>query len=160
MSESEKKEKYLAGIISDTHGMLRSGIYEAFKEVDLIVHAGDVGSREVLKELEKIAPVTAVQGNMDGRWASNLQPTEIVQIGEVQFYVLHDLWLLDLDPKTAGFHAVISGHTHKPKIEHKDGILYLNPGSAGPRRFDYPISAALLEIQGTRLHPRIVEFAP
>ncbi len=160
MSESKKKEKYTAGVISDTHGMLRSGIYETFKGVDLIIHAGDVGTKEVLRELEKIAPVIAVQGNTDGRWAAYLKPTEIVQIGEVQIYVLHDLWLLELDPKTAGFHAVISGHTHQPKIESKDGVLFLNPGSAGPRRFDYPISAAMLEIQGKVLHPRIVEFAP
>ena len=159
MSESEKK-KYIAGVISDTHGMLRSEIYKTFRGVDLIIHAGDVGSGEVLGELKKIAPVVAVQGNMDGRWAADLQPAEVAQIGDVQFYVLHDLWLLDLDPKAAGFHAVISGHTHRPNIEHKDGILYLNPGSAGPRRFDYPISVALLEIQGTRLHPQIVEFAP
>ncbi|MGE0083251.1 MAG: metallophosphoesterase family protein [Desulfococcaceae bacterium] len=153
-----KKEKYMVGVISDTHGLLRSEIYKTFKYVDLIIHAGDVGSKEVLKELEKIAPIVAVQGNTDGKWADCLHSTEVAQIGDVQCYVLHDLWLFDLDPKTAGFHAVISGHTHRPKIENKDGVLYLNPGSAGPRRFDCPISVALLEIQGTRLLPEIVEF--
>jgi len=158
MSEAEKKEKYTVGVISDTHGMLRSGIDEIFKEADLILHAGDVGRQEVLEELKKIAPVIAVQGNTDGRWADCLRQTEVVQIGEMQFYLLHDLWLLDVEPKTGGFHAVISGHTHQPKIETKDGVLYLNPGSAGPRRFDYPISVALLEIQGNILHPKIVQF--
>ncbi len=155
---TEKKEKYRVGVISDTHGMLRPEVPEILHGVDLILHAGDVGKMEILHELKKTAPVVAVQGNMDGRRAAHLKGTEIAEIGEIQIYMLHDLWLLDLEPATAGFHAVVSGHTHQPKMEEKNGVLYLNPGSAGPRRFDYPISLALLEVRGKRMKAEIIEI--
>jgi putative phosphoesterase len=155
------KDKYLVGVMSDTHGLLRSSVHEAFQGVDLILHAGDLGGPDVLGDLKKIAPVVAVQGNMDGRWAADVLPSlEMVSIGGVMMLILHDLMTLDMDPRAADVGVVISGHTHQPHIETKDGVLYLNPGSVGPRRFDYPISVALLEVDGARLSPRILTVAP
>jgi putative phosphoesterase len=155
------KERYVVGVMSDTHGLLRDSVYQAFETVDLIIHAGDVGGAEVLRELKKMAPVVAVQGNMDGRWAADsLSPVEMVSVGDVMVYVLHDLMHLDLDPRAADVDVVISGHTHQPRIEKKNGVLFLNPGSVGPRRFDYPISVALLEVDGTKLSPQILTFTP
>lgn len=160
MTKIKNKDKYLIGVISDTHGLLRPSVFDAFSGVDMILHAGDVCGTSIIDELMKIAPVTAVRGNMDGgKWADSLPQTEIVEAGDVLIYMLHDLYRLDLDPGTAGFDIVINGHTHQPKIEQKNNVLYLNPGSAGPRRYDYPVSTALLEIQGKTLTPRIVEIA-
>ncbi len=150
---------YKIGVISDTHGLIRKSVIKSFKDVDLIVHAGDVGGFEVLKKLQTIARVHPVRGNVDsGKWTDNLPVTEVVQVGQVYLYVLHDLDLLDLDPAGAGFNAVISGHSHIPKIEDRNGILFLNPGSAGPRRFDYPVSIAFLYINGTSIEVEIVEL--
>lgn len=135
------------GVISDTHGLLRPQAQLALKGVDLIIHAGDVGKPEILAALREIAPVRAVRGNVDnGEWAQSLPATEVVEVGGVLLYVLHDLQQLDLDPAAAGFSAVISGHSHQPDIRHEGGVLYLNPGSAGPRRFTLPVSLALLTI--------------
>lgn len=157
----QKKNKYRVGILSDTHGLLRNCIYKAFAKVDLIIHAGDVGGTAVLRELEKIAPVVAVKGNTDGNWAADaIPPFEMVSVGEITIYVLHDLMQLDLDAGSAGVDVVVSGHTHQPCIEENNGVLFLNPGSVGPRRFDYPISAALLEINDGRLSPKILTFLP
>lgn len=137
------------GVISDTHGMLRTTVYNALSGVDLIIHAGDVGSAEVLKVLKEIAPVYAVLGNMDGgKLATILSPTEVVDIKGNLFYVLHDLSRLDLDPVAAGFSGVIYGHTHKPAREEKNGVLFLNPGSAGPKRFRLPVTLALMRVNG------------
>jgi putative phosphoesterase len=125
----------------------------------MIIHAGDVGKPEVLDALREIAPVAAVRGNVDrGAWAQGLPVTEVAEVGEALIYVLHDLDELDLDPAAAGFHAVISGHSHKPAIHEKQGVLYLNPGSAGPRRFRLPVSIALLSIEGKSLQAQIVEI--
>jgi hypothetical protein len=133
------------GVISDTHGLLRPEAVTALQGSALIIHAGDVGTPNILDELRRIAPVVAVRGNVDrGAWADRLPQSEIVEHDGVRLYVLHILDELDLDPPTAGFHAVISGHSHKPKIESKDGVLYFNPGSAGPRRFKLPISVGRL----------------
>jgi putative phosphoesterase len=145
------------GVISDTHGLLRQQAVAALQGSALIVHAGDVGRPEILDELRLIAPVIAVRGNVDhGAWATRLPHSEIVEHEGVRLYVLHILEDLDLDPPTAGFHAVISGHTHRPKMETKDGVLYINPGSAGPRRFDLPVSVGRLMVADGKLRGELV----
>ena len=150
---------YKIGVISDTHGLVRKSVLKSLKGVDLIVHAGDVGEPKVLDTLQTVAKVHPVRGNVDvGKWTNNLPLTEVVEVGQVYLYVLHDLGSLELDPAAAGFNAVISGHSHIPKIEKRDDILYLNPGSAGPKRFDYPISIAFLYIKGTSIEAEIVEL--
>jgi putative phosphoesterase len=153
------KFDYKIGVISDTHGLIRQSVVKSFKDVDLIVHAGDVGKPEVLETLQTIAKVHPVRGNVDGgKWTDNLPFTDVVQVGQACLYVLHDLDTLDLDPAAAGFNAVISGHSHIPKIEKRDDVLFLNPGSAGPRRFKYPISIAFLYIKGTSIETEIVKL--
>ncbi len=140
------------GLISDTHGLLRPEARYELQNSDLIVHAGDVGSPEVLDGLRSIAPTIAVRGNVDREgWARKLPATEVINAGGLQLYLLHDLSLLDLDPKAAGFSAVISGHSHRPHAEMRDGILYLNPGSAGRRRFDLPVTVAEMRIEKGRM---------
>jgi uncharacterized protein len=135
------------GVISDTHGLLRPEAQSALLGVQLIIHAGDVGAPEVLTQLKTIAPVFAVRGNVDTQpWARELPLTTVVQTSGFNFYVLHNLQELDLKPQAAGFDAVISGHTHQPDQRYDGGVLYLNPGSAGPRRFQLPVTLALLQI--------------
>jgi len=147
------------GVISDTHGLLRPEAIVALKDCELIVHAGDVGNAEVLERLRAIAPTVAVRGNVDtSAWAMSLPLTEVIAAGDLQMYMLHDLAQLDLDPQAAGFAAVISGHTHRPLAETRRGVLYLNPGSAGPRRFSLPTTVARLEVAGSRLSHEIVEL--
>ena len=145
------------GVISDTHGLLRPEALAALAGVERIVHAGDIGAPDVLEALGRIAPVTAVRGNNDReRWAADIPETDVLEIGEVSLYVLHDLHELDLDPRAAGFAAVIAGHSHQPRMEERDGVLYLNPGSAGPRRFKLPISLARLTVTGGHLQAELV----
>jgi putative phosphoesterase len=147
------------GVISDTHGLLRPEALRALAGADLIVHAGDIGSPEVLDALRAVAPLVAVRGNNDrGAWASALPETEVVEAGGRSLYVLHDVKELDLDPRAAGFDAVIAGHSHQPRIDRRDGVLYLNPGSAGPRRFRLPIAVARLEVDAARLDAEIVQL--
>jgi uncharacterized protein len=147
------------GVISDTHGLLRPQAVAALEGSPLIIHAGDVGSPEILGELRRIAPVFAVRGNVDkGPWAMQLPETEIVQVEDRLLYVLHDLGALDLDPRTAGFRAVITGHSHQPTIETRDGVLYFNPGSAGPRRFHLPVSVGRLTVSGGELQAEIINL--
>ena len=135
------------GVISDTHGLLRPEAQRALLGVQLIIHAGDVGAPEILTQLKLIAPVFAVRGNVDTQpWARELPATTVVQTAGFSFYVLHNLQDLDLKPAAAGFDAVICGHTHQAAERHEAGVLYLNPGSAGPRRFQLPVTLALLEI--------------
>jgi hypothetical protein len=149
-------DAYLIGVISDTHGHLPSGVAKAFQKVDLIIHAGDIGDETVLAKLEKIAPVLAVRGNMDyGNWASQLATTEILQIGPVALAVTHIAGRLNEDPQKAGFKAVISGHTHRPDVYKKNGITFINPGSASYPKFGQPGSAAVIHIKGADLS---VEF--
>ncbi|HTO12302.1 MAG TPA: metallophosphoesterase family protein [Candidatus Binatia bacterium] len=145
------------GVIADTHGLVRPEALAALAGVERIVHAGDIGNRQVLEALERVAPVTAVRGNNDrDGWAAGIPETEIVEVGGVSLYLLHDLHELDLEPRAAGFAAVISGHSHQPRVEERDGVLYLNPGSAGPRRFRLPISVATLTIDQARVRARLV----
>ena len=147
------------GIISDTHGLIRQSVVKSFNDVDLIVHAGDVGKPEVLETLQDITRVYPVRGNVDGgKWTDNLPFTEVVKVGQTYLYVLHDLNTLDLDPVAAGFNAVISGHSHIPKIEEQNGVLFLNPGSAGPKRVRYPVSIAFLYVNGVSIDTEIVEL--
>jgi putative phosphoesterase len=149
----------IIGVISDTHGLVRPEIAEALRGSELIVHAGDVGDGGVLERLRAIAPTIAVRGNIDtGAWARTLPATEIVKVSELHLYVLHDVATLDLDPEAAGFAAVISGHSHRPSAEVRQGVLYLNPGSAGPRRFTLPIAMARLEVVGGHLSSKIIEL--
>jgi len=135
------------GLISDTHGLLRPEALRALEGSQLIVHAGDVGSAAVLEELAGIALVVAIRGNVDtGAWAAKLPETTVAQAGDVLLYVLHDVNALDLDPAAAGFQIVVSGHSHRPGRSERKGVLYINPGSAGPRRFSLPITVARLDL--------------
>jgi uncharacterized protein len=136
----------MIGIISDTHGLLRPEAVEALAGSDLIIHAGDVGKAEILERLQAIAPVTAVRGNVDeGPWADALPLTATVDAGAARIYVLHDVNQLGIDPGRAGYHIVVSGHSHQPRHDKRRGVLYLNPGSAGPRRFRLPVTVARLD---------------
>jgi len=154
-----RSRSLLIGVISDTHGLLRPEAVRALEGSERIVHAGDVGDPGILEELERIAPLSAVRGNVDrGDLARDLPATEVVPAGETDLYVLHDLAMLDLDPTAAGFAAVIYGHSHQPSVELRDGVLYLNPGAAGPRRFRLPVTVARLTVTGSRLDAEIVQL--
>ncbi len=145
------------GVISDTHGLLRPSAIETLQGSDLILHAGDVGRPDILDGLRAIAPVVAVRGNVDhGDWADALALCEVVSLGAHDIYMRHILADIDIDPKAAGFAAVIYGHSHKPDIAEKNGVVYFNPGSAGPRRFDLPVTVGRLRIVGGRLDPQLI----
>ncbi len=147
----------LLGVISDTHGLMRPQALAALAGSDLIIHAGDVGRPEVLDALRTIAPVHAVRGNVDrGSWAARLPATARVAVGGHLIYVLHIVDELDLDPPAAGVAAVIFGHSHQPSLATRDGVLWLNPGSAGPRRFDLPVSLARVRVEAGGLQPELV----
>ena len=147
------------GVISDTHGLLRQEAIDALQGCARIIHAGDVGSPDVLEQLRRLAPVVAVRGNVDkGRWAMALPWSEAVELGGHTIYVLHILADLDLKPSPGGISAVVYGHSHIPSIEERDGVLYLNPGSAGPRRFSLPVSIARMSVVAGRLTARIIEL--
>ena len=149
----------IVGIISDTHGLLRREAIAVLRSSDMIIHAGDVGNPDVIKALEDVAPTFAVRGNIDkGTWAADLPMTELVEVGEQVFYVLHEISQLDFDPAEAGFAAVVFGHSHQPLIETRQGVLFLNPGSAGPRRFKLPIAVARIAVSGRYMHPEILEL--
>ena len=149
----------LIGIVSDTHGSVSHGVRDALKDVDIILHAGDVGGPDIITVLEKIAPVKAVRGNTDGGpWASRLPVADMLKFDTRVFYVLHDLSLLDLDPMSAGVQVVISGHTHQPLIKTIDDVLYFNPGSASQRRHGGPLSVGRIEITKNGLRPEIIEL--
>ena len=149
----------LIGVISDTHGLLRPEALVAVAEAEHILHAGDVGNIEILGELGKIAPVTAIRGNVDAYGeCAELPATEMVELGGRFFYMVHSIYGLDINPRAAGVDVVVSGHSHKPSIKEKDGLMYLNPGSAGPRRFSLPISVALVTVGEGGVKARIVEL--
>src|SRR5499426_1357424 len=149
----------LVGVISDTHGLLRPEAAAALKGAELIIHAGDVGAPQVLDALRMLAPTFVVRGNIDkAHWAGALPATAHVEVGGLMFHVLHNIAELGLDPAAAGYAAVIYGHSHRPSIETRDGVLFLNPGSAGPRRFRLPVSIARVSVFGQQLRPEIVEL--
>jgi uncharacterized protein len=148
------------GVISDTHGLVREEALRALGGSDVILHAGDIGSPEVLNALERIAPTHAVRGNNDrDEWGRSLPLTEVVELGPHLVYLLHDIADLDVDPAAAGFAAVIYGHSHKPRIEERDGVLYLNPGSAGPRRFTLPIAVARMHVSAAGVKAELIDLA-
>jgi putative phosphoesterase len=150
------KKPQKIGLISDTHGLLREEALHALGGSDLIIHAGDVGDPKILEALRQIAPVVAVRGNVDtAEWAKSLPESAVAEAGAVHIYVLHDSNALDLDAKAAGFHIVVSGHSHKPGRSERNGVVYINPGSAGPRRFNLPVTVARLDLGET---PWKVEF--
>ena len=147
------------GLISDTHGLLRPEAMAFLKGSDHIVHGGDICDPRILDELAALAPLTAVRGNNDrGPWAERLRETEFLQVGEIFVYAIHELDRLDIQPRAAGVHVVVSGHSHKPLVEQRHGVLYVNPGSAGPRRFKLPIAVGELVIEGHSVSARIVEL--
>ena len=149
----------LIGVISDTHGLLRPGALAALQGSDHIIHAGDIGDPVILDQLARIAPVTAVRGNIDrGEWARKIPMTNVIEVSGISLYVLHDLQQLDLKPEVAGFAVVVSGHSHIPKQEIRNGVLYFNPGSAGPKRFKLPVSVGRLMVKEGGVHGKIVEL--
>ena len=149
----------ILGVISDTHGLLRPEAIEALRGVSYILHAGDVGAPEILDRLREIAPVKVVRGNVDtDSWARKLPLTDILQVEDTAIYMLHILAELDLKPEAAGIGAVVYGHSHVPKSEVKNGVLYFNPGSAGPRRFKLPVTVGKLSIEGGMVHGEIIEL--
>jgi len=153
------QNSYLIGVISDTHGHIPSEVPSAFKNVDLIIHAGDIGAEAVLDQLSKIAPLAAVRGNMDfGKWAGKLPEREVIEIGPVVLYVLHIANRLDVDPENSGFKAVISGHTHCPDVYEENGVTFINPGSASYPKSGQPGSAALIQIKGDRLGVKLIDL--
>jgi uncharacterized protein len=144
------------GVISDTHGLLRPEAEQQLAGVAHIIHAGDIGRPEVIDRLRLIAPVTAVRGNVDkGSWAGNYPDTETIRLGDQTIHILHDINDLQLDPVSHGISLVISGHSHRPRIETIDEVLYLNPGSAGPRRFSLPITLATLDLGAAGIRPQL-----
>lgn len=147
----------ILGIISDTHGLLRPQAIDALRGSDYILHAGDVGAPEILESLAQLAPFSAIRGNVDtASWARKLPVTEVVEAGGISIYMLHDLGQLDLKPEAAGFRVVVYGHSHQPQMEEKEGVLYFNPGSAGPRRFKLPVSVGRLRIENNEVHGELV----
>jgi putative phosphoesterase len=147
------------GVVSDTHGLLRPQAVEALRGSDRILHAGDVGAPEILEALKQIAPVIAIRGNVDtAPWATTLPLTEVLEVGGVSLYMLHDLAQLDLKPQAARFRVVVYGHSHKPKIEERNGVLYFNPGSAGPRRFSLPVSVGKLTVTAGQVNTELIEL--
>jgi uncharacterized protein len=151
----------LIGVISDTHGLLRSEALQALAGVEHIIHAGDIGNPDIVPRLSEIAPVTVVRGNVDTQpWAQAFPPWEVATILGRTVYVIHDLGDLTLDPLAAGFDMVVSGHSHRPLIETDDRVIYLNPGSAGPRRFRLPITLAMVHVSATGMRPSIHTLVP
>jgi putative phosphoesterase len=160
MSRNQNTGERLFGLISDTHGLVRPQAIEALRGVDMILHAGDIGNPQVLEALNNIAPVIAVRGNNDkGKWAESLRLREAVKFGAASVYMLHDLKEIDINPSSAGFRVVVSGHSHKPSVAKREGILYVNPGSAGPRRFSLPITVAHLRVAGEEVTAQLINLS-
>ena len=157
MTARRRSVERVVGVISDTHGLMRPQALDALRGSELIVHGGDIGSPAVLEALSAIAPVTAIRGNNDrDAWARKLPDTTAVEVEDTWLYVLHDVHELDLDPRAAGFAAVIAGHSHRPAISERQGILFVNPGSAGPRRFTLPVAVARLYVRAGTVRGELV----
>lgn len=155
----EPKDNYFIGVISDTHGQIPSGVPQAFKNVDLIIHAGDIGDETVLDKLSKIAPVVAVRGNMDfGHWTQKFPESEIIEIGQNVLRVVHIADRVDPEPGVDGLKAIISGHTHRAEVYEKNGMTFINPGSASYPKFGHPRSAALIHISGHHLSVKLIQL--
>jgi putative phosphoesterase len=149
----------VVGVISDTHGLMRPQAVAALAGSDMIIHAGDIGTTEVIDRLGGVAPTFVVRGNIDtAKWAAHLPATRIVEVGALRVFVLHEIAQLDLDPAAAGFAAVVFGHSHRPSIETRGGVLFLNPGSAGPRRFKLPVTVARVRVSGRRMRAEIIQL--
>ena len=161
MTPPAKPTTTLVGVLSDTHGLLRPELLTALANVDHILHAGDIGDPAILTALSRIAPVTAIRGNIDTHGPNSLLPaTEAIELAGCLLYLVHAREDLDLNPHAAGIGVVVYGHSHQPSIDHRQGVLYLNPGSAGPRRFNLPITCALLRIQNTQPQAEILPLLP
>jgi uncharacterized protein len=153
------KNALRVGLISDTHGLLRPAARDFAGSCDYIIHGGDIGSAAILDELAALAPLIAVKGNNDRQaWAAHLPESEMIRVGGVFIYIIHDLSQLGIEPHAAGAQVIVSGHSHKPLIELRDGILYVNPGSCGPRRFKLPLSVGEIRVEGTKVRARTVEL--
>jgi len=156
-----RQRPFRVGLVSDTHGLLRPEVAALLRGSDHIIHAGDICDPAILEALAAIAPVTAVRGNCDqGPWAERLRETEHLRLGEVLICVIHDLARLELEPEAQGIRVVVSGHSHQPSVAERGGVLFVNPGSAGPRRFKLPIAFGELTIAGSRVSARTLELAP
>lgn len=154
------KKNYLIGVISDTHGRLPQSVASVFQKTDLIIHAGDIGAMEIIAALSKIAPTTAVRGNMDmGTWTNQLSKTETIIIADKRLHVIHEFHDLDMETADGPFHVVIYGHTHRPQVDKQIGVLYINPGSAAQPRYGYPPSVALLEIRADTIQAKLVDLS-
>jgi len=150
--------KLTVGVVSDTHGLVRPKAIEALRGSDVILHAGDIGGNHVLQELGELAPVIPVRGNVDGGWARLLPERRRLELGGVPVLILHDRGLLGIEPAEEGLGVVIFGHSHQPLAERREGVLWFNPGSAGPRRFHLPVSVGRLVIEGGRVRHRLIEL--
>jgi putative phosphoesterase len=161
MSSFVSNEKKLrVALLSDTHGLMRAQARAFAVGCDYIIHGGDIGSAEILEDLAEIAPLIAVRGNNDREpWAAHLPETEMIRVGGAFVYVIHDISQLDIEPLAAGVQVIVSGHSHRPLIEQRDGVLYVNPGSCGPRRFKLPISVGELIVVGSAVSARTVELS-
>ena len=160
-SEGGGRSQWTIGVISDTHGLLRPEAVSALQGSDYILHAGDIGDPAILTKLAAIAPVTAVRGNVDREeWARELPETNVLEVGSIAIYVLHDMGRLDLDPRSASFAAVIFGHSHRPSQETRHGVLFFNPGAAGPRRFTLPVTVGRLRIADSKVTAEIIPLLP
>lgn len=157
--EANNKSNWKIGVISDTHGLLRPEVFDAFQDVELILHAGDIGGDDIFIELQAIAPVLAVRGNMDyGAWLADIPAHREINLGKQRIFLVHDPAHADFDPGKRGFQGIIFGHTHRPHLETHKGILMLNPGSAGHRRKHYPISLAILNIRDGQMDAELIEL--
>ena len=160
-TQTEKNDdRHVIGLISDTHGLIRPEAIEALQGVDLIIHAGDIGKREVIDALQGIAPVLAIKGNNDiGGWVHRFPETKLVKSGNTRLFVIHNVNELDRDPVAHRYQVVVSGHSHKPSIYTRDGVLFVNPGSAGPRRFKLPIAVGKLFVRNNQVNAEIIELS-